>query len=90
MANQVGVEVVGGSTVTVAWTQGMNAQQPLELAWAAINNTQTFTYGLQYYRTTARLHGLHDRRDLRLISFRRAAVFLLAFFRQRPACETGH
>jgi hypothetical protein len=49
MAKQVSVEVVGGSTVTVAWTQGMNAQQALELAWTAINNTQTFTYGLQYY-----------------------------------------
>jgi len=90
MANQVSVEVVGGSAVTVAWTQGMNAQQTLELAWAAINNTQTFTYGLQYLRTAARLYGLHDRRDFRLISFRRAAVLLLAFLCQRPARKRGH
>jgi hypothetical protein len=49
VSNQVSVEVVGGPSTPVAWTQGMNAQQAMELAWSAINSAQKFTFGLQYY-----------------------------------------
>ena len=49
MAGTVNVRVVGGPQVDVTWTAGMNAQQALELARNALNSTQTFTFGLQYY-----------------------------------------
>jgi len=42
--NTVTVQIVGGDTVSVPWTQGMNAQQALELAYH-----HNFTYALQYY-----------------------------------------
>lgn len=47
--NTVSVQVVGGPQAQVPWTQGMNAQQAMEEAFDQINNTEVFTYGLQYY-----------------------------------------
>ena len=47
--NQVSVTIAGGPSVQVAWQAGMNAQNALELAWNQINNSTSFTYGLQYY-----------------------------------------
>lgn len=47
--NTVTVEVIGGPTITVVWSQGMNAQQALEEAYNQINNSGQFTYALQYY-----------------------------------------
>jgi hypothetical protein len=45
----VTVTVVGGPSVQVPWTQGMNAQQALELAYTTIGSSQQFTYALQYF-----------------------------------------
>ena len=45
----VTVQITGGPTTSVAWTQGLNVQQAMELAYVAINNSQQFTYALQYY-----------------------------------------
>ncbi|ADB38191.1 DUF4430 domain-containing protein [Spirosoma linguale] len=45
----VTVQITGGPSTSVAWTQGMNVQQAMELAYVAINNSQQFTYALQYY-----------------------------------------
>ncbi len=45
----VDVEVVGGTRVSVAWKQSMNAQEALEEAFRIINNTKAFTYALQYF-----------------------------------------
>jgi hypothetical protein len=45
--NTVTVQIVGGQTITVPWTQGMNAQQALEGAFN--QGTKGFTYALQYY-----------------------------------------
>jgi len=49
MGASVTVEVVGGPTVQVAWTQNMTAQQALEAAYDQINSSATFTYALQFY-----------------------------------------
>src|SRR5437879_13860816 len=49
MGASVTVEVVGGPTVQVAWTQNMTAQQSLEEAYDQINSSATFTYALQFY-----------------------------------------
>lgn len=49
--NTVNVIVDGGPTVTVGWVSGMNAQQALEAAFNQINNSQQFTYAMQYYGT---------------------------------------
>ncbi len=40
MASQVSFEIVGGPQATVAWRQGVNAQDALEATWNAINNTE--------------------------------------------------
>lgn len=45
----VTVQIGGGPTVTVPWVSGMNAQQALESAYNATNNSQQFTYALQFY-----------------------------------------
>jgi hypothetical protein len=45
----VSIEILGGPNASVPWSQGMNVQRALELAWDVINKTQTFSYGLQYY-----------------------------------------
>jgi Domain of unknown function (DUF4430) len=45
----VTVTVTGGPSVQIPWTGGMNAQNALEVAYATINNSQQFSYGLQYY-----------------------------------------
>jgi len=50
--DQVSVTIAGGPSVEVAWQAGMNAQNALELAWNQINNSASFTYGLQYYGST--------------------------------------
>lgn len=47
--SQVTVSVVGGPTIVVDWTAGMNAQQALEAAYRAANPAGEFTYGLQYF-----------------------------------------
>lgn len=47
--NMVTVQIVGGITVNVPWTQGMNAQQALEGAYQQVHTTGVFTYALQYY-----------------------------------------
>ena len=47
--SSVTVDVVGGPSVNVPWFQGMNAQQALEGAFAQINDSEQFTYALQYY-----------------------------------------
>lgn len=49
MSSNVGVEVVGGPSVQVPWTQGMTAQDALEAAYDQINSSATFTYALQFY-----------------------------------------
>jgi len=49
MGASVTVEVVGGPTVQVAWTQNMTAQQALEAAYDQINSSATFIYALQFY-----------------------------------------
>jgi len=45
----VDLEVVGGPRVSVGWTDGMSAQDALEDAYRVINDTQKFTYALQYF-----------------------------------------
>ena len=45
----VTVTVASGPSVQIPWTSGMNAQTALELAYNTINNSQQFTYGLQYF-----------------------------------------
>lgn len=45
----VQVSVVGGPSTTVPWVSGMNAQQAMEAAFNVFNDSQTFTYALQYY-----------------------------------------
>lgn len=47
----VTIEVVGGPTAQVSWTQNMTAQQALEAAYDQINSSATFTYALQFYGT---------------------------------------
>jgi hypothetical protein len=47
--NTVTVEIYGGPTITVPWTQGMNAQQALEGAYQQVSSPGQFTYALQYY-----------------------------------------
>ncbi len=47
--NTILVMVVGGSNITVAWTEGMNAQQALERAYIAVGDPQRFTYALQFF-----------------------------------------
>ena len=48
----VTVEITGGLSIVVSWSDGMSAQAALELAWNQINSTKKFTYGLQYYGTS--------------------------------------
>lgn len=50
--DSVTVSITGGPSIGVPWTSGMTAQDALELAWNAINNTAKFTFGLQYYGKT--------------------------------------
>jgi Domain of unknown function (DUF4430) len=45
----VQVSISGGPTVTVPWSQNMNAQQALEDAYNQLNNNGFFTYAIQYY-----------------------------------------
>jgi hypothetical protein len=45
----VQVSVGGGPSTSVPWVAGMSAQQAMEAAFNALNNSQTFTYALQYY-----------------------------------------
>jgi Domain of unknown function (DUF4430) len=45
----VTIQVKGGPSATVPWTQGMTALNALELAFAVINPAEQFTYALQYY-----------------------------------------
>lgn len=51
MGASVTVEVVGGPTAQVAWTENMTAQRALEAAYDQINSSATFTYALQFYGT---------------------------------------
>lgn len=51
MGASVTVEVVGGPTAKVAWTENMTAQRALEAAYDQINSSATFTYALQFYGT---------------------------------------
>lgn len=51
MSESVTVEIGGGPTVSVAWTQNMTAQQALEAAYNEINSSAIFTYALQFYGT---------------------------------------
>jgi hypothetical protein len=51
MGTSVTVEVVGGPTAQVAWTESMTAQRALEAAYDQINSSATFTYSLQFYGT---------------------------------------
>lgn len=46
---KVKVSVENGPNVEVDWTQNMNAQQALELAWVALEEERKFTYTLQYF-----------------------------------------
>ncbi len=46
----VTVEVAGGPPpITIPFVAGMNAQQALEAAFNAVNNTKMFDYGLEYF-----------------------------------------
>jgi len=45
----VTVTVDNGPSVQVDWTHGMNAQTALERAYSKINNSQRFTFGLQFF-----------------------------------------
>ena len=47
--NIITVETTGGPSATVDWIEGMSGQAALEAAWSSINNTEKFTFGLQYY-----------------------------------------
>ena len=47
--NVVTVKIVSGPSVDVPWVKGMNAQQALEKAYVEINNSQKFTFALQYF-----------------------------------------
>lgn len=49
MPATVSVEISGGPCAVIPWTQGMNAQNALEGAYAVLNNSQVFTYTLQFY-----------------------------------------
>lgn len=43
------LSIVGGPSIQVPFTQGMNVQTLLEQAYTLINNAQKFTYGIQFY-----------------------------------------
>jgi Domain of unknown function (DUF4430) len=45
----VTVTIASGPSVQIPWTSGMNAQVALEQAYNTINNSQQFSYGLQYF-----------------------------------------
>jgi hypothetical protein len=45
----VGLEIVGGSSVSVPWKHGMNAQQVLEVAFNSLRGTGELSYALQYF-----------------------------------------
>jgi hypothetical protein len=45
------VQVVGGPSVTIPFTAGMNAQQAIEAAYDALNKQSEFTYALQFFGT---------------------------------------
>jgi hypothetical protein len=47
----VKVSVASGPSAEVSWSQNMNAQQALELAWVALEKQKphAFTYALQYF-----------------------------------------
>ncbi|HYR21480.1 MAG TPA: DUF4430 domain-containing protein [Chthoniobacterales bacterium] len=47
--NSVTVQVVGGPTVSIPFSAGMNAQQAIEGAYDSLNKQSEFTYGLQYF-----------------------------------------
>ena len=49
MVSSVTLEIDGGSTISVPWTQGLTARQALEAAWQEVADGDSFTYGLQYY-----------------------------------------
>jgi hypothetical protein len=51
MAATVTVEIIGGPSATVDWSEGMTALQALELAQAKIepDPNEQLTFGLQYY-----------------------------------------
>ncbi|MDB5905600.1 MAG: hypothetical protein JWM26_4478 [Betaproteobacteria bacterium] len=49
MANTVNVAIDGGPQLDVAWSNGMNAQDALERAYAALNDPKQFTYALKYF-----------------------------------------
>jgi hypothetical protein len=48
-AATVTLTVVGGPTIIVPWTSGMNAQQAMERAFLQQLPVGEFTYALQYY-----------------------------------------
>lgn len=45
----VTVAIDGGPTISVPWSEGLNAHQALEAAWQQVQDADTLTYGLQYY-----------------------------------------
>lgn len=45
----VTVQIAGGPTIAVLLVQPMNAQQALESAYNQVNDSQKFTYALQYF-----------------------------------------
>jgi hypothetical protein len=48
-ANTVSVTVVGGPTINVPYTAGMNAQEALEAAYNAVANPLLFDYAIEYF-----------------------------------------
>jgi len=49
VSKTVSVEVVGGPHLSVEWTEGMNAQQALEIARNTIQAPAKLDFALQYY-----------------------------------------
>lgn len=46
------VSILGGPSYVIQYTENMNGQQALELAYNSANNQGDFTYSLQYYGST--------------------------------------
>src|SRR5260370_25833688 len=43
------IQIVGGPSVTIPFTAGMNAQQAIEAAYKSLNKQSEFTYALQFF-----------------------------------------
>lgn len=47
--NTVTVEIAGGPTIDIEWSEGMTVTRALQDACDKVDNDEEFTFGLQYY-----------------------------------------